>query len=203
MKNFKIWFSAFLFVISVFACSGVFKVGKSYSANQYARLAIEKETAEIEKENKALEEQCLAYTKDIEASKKAISKNEDENKELEEYYSQISEYEKNIDTYKRELSEVNAEARSLGKNIDLTDISNEASGEKVKYTDKTLICPDDIEEGRYKIEGDGFFRIINTSNNNVTESQNVKNLDGNSYTANINKNSKIIIEGTLTLTPVN
>ena len=61
MKNFKIWFSAFLFVISVFACSGVFKVGKSYSANQYARLAIEKETAEIEKENKALGKTYVTY----------------------------------------------------------------------------------------------------------------------------------------------
>ncbi|MDD6484999.1 MAG: hypothetical protein PUF72_10610 [Clostridiales bacterium] len=204
MNNIKLWFISMLVIAAAAGSWLVYGLGHEYGAQKYAQLAIDRETAELNEENKDLQKQCDDYTKEISESKKSIEESTEINSELEDYYSKISEYEEKISTLSSELAAVEKEQQAIsGYDVDLNGISNEATGAAQEFADKTLQCPADLAAGRYKINGKGFFRVVQNSTNTVTESQNLSSLDSNCYTLNIPADSKVIVEGTLTFTPVN
>lgn len=204
MKNLKAVITTAVILLAAVGCVWVYKLGVEYGAQKTAQVRVNLETESIEKENDALEAQRKEYQKDIDSTQTDIEKNESENKTLDEYYKKIEDCENKISNLKSELESAKKEEAAVkGYNVDLSGISNEATGSPKEYKDKTFLCPADISAGRYKISGSGSFRIITNVNNTVTESQNLNNTDNNSYTVNIENDSKIIVEGTLTFTPVN
>lgn len=203
MKNFKTIFTIFIIVTALCLSVWVYRIGTEYGAQSEAYEKVALETEKLEEENKHLAERCDEYESDIEQNRSGIEKSE-ENTVLDDYYEKIADCEKRISTLNEEMEAAKKDESAIKNyNVDLNGISNEEKGAPQKYKDKTLLCPSDISAGRYKISGTGSFRIVTNVNNTVTESQNLSSTDNNSYTTNIEGDSKVIVEGELSFIPVN
>lgn len=205
MKNSsKIFFITLLLLITGAISYFLYNRGVSMGAQSAAEALVKSETIELTKENIELSKSNKEISEKTENLKKQAKDLSEKDSELAEYTKLINDYQTKISSINKELSELNAGSSLNSKYAEqINKVSNEAVGQAKQFKDTTINCPDDIKAGRYLIKGDGSFRIVKTTNNNVTESQNIKNLESKSYTTPIEADSKIIIEGTLTFTEVN
>ena len=204
MEANKIWFVSMLVVVCLAGGYFVYSQGAESGAYKYAADMLSAETDDILDDNRALERQRTQYMDSIEESTSELSDNENESEELKSYYDQITDYEQqsqqldsDIQAAQTEIDSLSAYASSMGA------VSNEASGESRALEAGTYQCPADIAAGRYRLTGTGSFRVVINALNRVSDSQNLGSLDGNSYTLNIEAETKLITEGDVTITPVN
>lgn len=201
-------FRAVFVCVMIAACIAggytVYKLGAESGVYKYAADALRAETNDVLDDNRALERQREQYLETIEESTAGLSEDESENEQLKSYYDRITENENktkqldsDIEAAKAERDELAAYESSLGS------VSNETAGEPRALTDGTYRCPDDIAAGRYRLTGTGMFRIVINASNRVSDSQDLGSLDGNSYTLNIENDTRLITEGDVTITPVN
>ncbi len=203
MSSFKVWFLAILIAITAFCSFILFNRGFSIGARRDAIAMLHTATRELNEQNEKLYDDNEKLSKKTEEVREEYNDILENDSEFAKYNEKVNELTNSIDKIKQEID-------SLGTTDDLSSkyaaqiskVSNAVKGDSITFKDSVLNCPNDINEGRYKIEGQGAFRVINLSNNNVIESQNVKNLESNSYTCKIDENSKIIIDGTLKFTEV-
>ncbi len=200
---FKPWFAAGLAVICAAGGYFVYGQGADSGVYRYAERLLESQTKAVVSENRELADRSEEERKTVEKEERRLAENEEQSAELSKYYDEIDDYEakstelaSELETAKTEHETLSAYAAAVGS------ISNEATGEARKLEDGTYECPDDISAGRYKFTGTGMFRTVERASNKVTDSQNLKNLDGNSYTMNIESDMRIITEGDVTITPV-
>ncbi len=203
MNSFKVWFVAILATITVFTSFILFNRGISIGSRRDAIAQLHNATKELKDENTKL------YDDNEKLSKKTEEVRAEYNKILEND-SEFAKYNEKVNSLTISIDKIKQELANLGTNDDLSSkyageiskVSNAIKGDSVTLKNSTLNCPKDISEGRYKIEGQGSFRIIKLSNNNVIESQNLKNLESNSYTCRIEDNCKLIVDGVLKFTEV-
>ena len=203
MNSFKIWFIAALAAITALSSYLLFNRGVSIGARHDAIASLHTQTKTVNDENSKIYKDNEKLSKKIDDTKKEYNDILENDEEFAKYNKKVQDLEKSIAKIKQEISDLGNTTDTNSKYAnEISKISNSPKGSPVTYNNSTLKCPGDISEGRYKIEGNGSFRIIKISNNNITESQNVKNLESNSYTCKIDSDSKIIIEGTLKFTEV-
>ena len=203
MDSFKTIFVSALAGITAASAMFVYTQGAEGGVLKHADDALTAEIKAITDENKELQTKKDGYLASIEESTAVLSQNEEENKVLEDYRNQINETKSSLSELTKSLETAKAEKDALSKyssNID--EVSNSSTGASKKLEAGTHICPNDIVEGRYRLSGTGSFRVVISASNNITESQNLKNLDSNSYTLNLPKDSKLITDGDVTITPV-
>lgn len=204
MESFKLWFVSMLVIAVAGGGYFVYTQGLDYGAQKYARDALSIEIKEIEKENADLKKQKEQYISTVNESSTALSDNEEENKELDQYYSEISDYEEKISQLDKDLEMVNAENDKLSQyTSNLAGISNDVTGTAVALKDKTYQCPTDIAAGRYKVTGTGTFKVVSNVSNSIVDWGNMSSMDGNTYTFNLESNTRVTVEGELSFTPVN
>ncbi len=203
MNSFKVWFVSILAAITVFTSFILFNRGISIGARRDAIAQLHNATKELNNENTKLyddNEKLAKKTEEVRAEYNEILEND----------SEFAKYNETVNSLTNSIDKIKQELATLGTKDDLSSkyateigkISNAVKGDSITLKNSVLNCPKDISEGRYKIEGEGSFRIIKLSNNNVIESQNVKNLESNSYTCKIEENSKLIVDGVLKFTEV-
>ncbi len=203
MNSFKVWFIAILAAITVFTSFILFNRGISIGSRRDAIAQLHNATKELNNENNKLyddNEKLAKKTEDVRAEYNKILENDSE---FAKYNEKVNSLTNSIDKLKQELAALGAKDDLSSKySAQIGKISNAIKGDSITLKNSVLNCPKDISEGRYKIEGQGSFRIIKLSNNNVIESQNVKNLESNSYTCKIEDNCKLIVDGVLKFTEV-
>ena len=205
MKNSsKIYFITLLVLITAALSYFLYNSGVSIGAQSAAKNLVKSETIKLTKENIELSKNNKKISEKTEDLKKQAEELSEKDSELAEYTKLINDYQTKITSINKDLSELNSGSNLNSKYADqISKISNETVSQTKQYKDTTLNCPTDIKAGRYLIKGDGSFRIIKTTNNNVIESQNIKNLESKSYTTPIESDCRIIVEGVLTFTEVN
>lgn len=204
MEANKIWFVSMLVVVCLAGGYFVYSQGAESGVYKYAADTLDAETDDIIDDNRALERQKTHYMDSIDESTSALSDNEDESEELKSYYDQITDYEQQNQQLDSDIQAAQAEIDSLSAYASaMGAVSNEASGESRALEAGTYQCPADITAGRYRLTGTGSFRVVINASNRVSDSQNLGSLDGNSYTLNIEAETKLITEGDVTITPVN
>ncbi len=203
MNSFKVWFVSILVAITVFSSFILFNRGISVGARRDAIASLHNATRELNNENAKLydnNEKLAKKTEEVRAEYNKILENDSE---FAKYNEKVNSLTNSIDKIKQELAGLGAKDDISSKYAsEISNVSNAIKGDSITLKNSVLNCPKDIKEGRYKIEGDGAFRIIKLSNNNVVESQNVKKLESKSYTCKIEYNCKLIVEGSLKFTEV-
>ena len=202
MNNFKIWFTSILVIICIGGGIYVYTQGKDNAVKKYALDALKSETKAIEDDNKELLQQKNSYLSSINKDKTEISDNENSS-ELQVYYSEIADYAAKNQQLDKDIENAKKEKESLSQyTVNLSGVSNRATGESRILDPGTYQCTADIAPGRYLMTGSGSFRIVSNAANRVTESQNLGRLDGNSYTLNIESETRVITDGTVVITPI-
>ena len=204
MDSFKIWFASVTAVISMIAALFVYTTGSENGALKYANDALSIEIQTITEENKDLRRQKNNYAAEIENSNTLFSENEEENAVLEGLYTQLKLCETTLSELNTELTEAKAEKAALAmyqSNID--QVSNNSTGDSIALEAKAYQIPEDISAGRYRISGLGSFRVVDIASGLNLESQNLKNLESNTYTLNLSQATKLITDGDIVITPVN
>lgn len=202
MNNFKIWFTSILVIICIGGGIYVYTQGKDNAVKKYALDALKSETKAIKDDNKELLQQKNSYLSSINKDKTEISDNENSS-ELQVYYSEIADYAAKNQQLDKDIENAKKEKESLSQyTVNLSGVSNRATGESRILDPGTYQCPADIAPGRYLMTGSGSFRIVSNAANRVTESQNLGRLDGNSYTLNIESETRVITDGTVVITPI-
>lgn len=202
MNNFKLWFTSILLIVCIGGGIYVYIQGKDNAVKKYALDTLKSEIKAIEDDNKELLQQKNSYLSSINKDKTEISDNENSS-ELKTYYSEIADYEAKNQQLDKDIENAKQEKESLSQyTVNLNGISNRATGESRILETGTYQCPADIAPGRYLMTGSGSFRIVSNAANRVTESQNLGSLDGNSYTLNIESETRVITDGTVVITPI-
>ena len=204
MQSFNAWFATATAVICACGCVFVYGQGKDGSQLLAAQAIVNSEIKQLKDQNNSLEKQKNEYLETIDAGNALIKENEDKNSVLTSYSAEISDYESKIAELDKQLASAKAEKEALsGYAEGLSNVSNQPSGEAQKLAPGTYLCPSQLAAGRYRLSGSGMFRIVN-ARNSVIESQDLSKLDGNSYTFNLDSDSRLISEGEdMTLTPMN
>lgn len=199
MNMVKLWIvSALVLVVSASACF-LYRLGVDYGEYRYAYDALKEEVQSIKEENEEIKKQMPEYS-----DKAGAQMSKDEKAQtLERLDSEISGYENEIQKLGEELETVKNEKAILQEfSESMKNISNSASGSPITLSNNTYQCPSDISEGRYKVTGDGSFRVVVNSSQEIIDSQLVSQLEGNMYTFNLKSGTRITVDGTLTFTPV-
>ncbi len=203
MNSFKVWFLAILVAITAFSSYILFNRGFSVGARRDAIALLHTATRELNEQNEKLYEDNEKLAKKTEEVREEYNDILENDSEFAKYNEKVNELTTSIAKIKQEITSLGtADDISTKYSHQISKVSNAVKGDSVTFKNSVLNCPKDLHEGRYRIEGQGAFRVINLSNNNVVESQNVKNLESSSYTCKIEENSKIIIDGTLKFTEV-
>lgn len=203
MESNKLWFVSMLVIVCIAGGYFVYTQGADSGAYKYAADSLKAETNKILNDNKDLEKQRTQYMQSIDENTAELAENENESKELKSYYDQINDYEQKSQQLDSDIQAAQTEKESLSEYASaMGAVSNDASGESRALAAGTYQCPADIAAGRYKLTGTGSFRVVINASNRVSESQNLSSLDGNSYTMNLEAETKLITEGDVTITPV-
>ena len=182
----------------------VYTVSSQNGALKYANDTLKIEIQTIAEENKDLRRQKNNYAADIESSNILFSENAEENAVLEQLYNQLKLSQTTLSELDTKLTEAKAEKAALSmyqSNID--QVSNNATGDSIALEARAYHIPEDISAGRYRISGLGSFRVVDIASGLNLESQNLKNLESNTYTLNLPQAAKLITDGDIVITPVN
>lgn len=204
MDSFKIWFASITAVISMILALLVYTVSSENGALKYANDTLKIEIQTIAEENKDLRRQKNNYAADIENSNILFSENAEENAVLEQLYNQLKLSQTTLSELDTKLTEAKSEKAALSmyqSNID--QVSNNATGDSIALEARAYKIPEDISTGRYRISGLGSFRVVDDASGLNLESQNLKNLESNTYTLNLSQATKLITDGDIVITPVN
>ena len=203
MKTFRICFISILVVLSIITSYILFNRGMSIGARHEALDNVTESTNLLIEQNNQIYNDNQFLSEKIESMKKEI----DDIKTNDPIFAQFT---KDMENYQKSITKIKQDIDTLGMPSDLNSkyaeqigkISNDTIGTPITKTDETMTCPKDIKSGRYKIEGNGSFRIINTINNNIIEAQNLEKVESHSYTCHVDEECSIVVEGTLKLTEV-
>ena len=203
MNRFRIWFVSILVVVSLVGGYFVYAQGERSGAYRYASETLETEVKSVRKENSEKEKQKENYLKAIQKNTEKLSQNEEQGKTIKGYYNEITDYGQKNSQLDADIQKATDEKDRLTQyNASLNEVSNAATEEPRTLTPGTYQCPTDLAAGRYRFSGTGSFRVVSNASNRVVDSQNLKNLDSNTYTMNIENEMKLITEGDITVTAV-
>lgn len=191
-------------IVSIASSLFLYNYGSNVGTQKAAKLKLKNELIQVKKENIKLSKANKELTNKIDDHKKDAQTLMEADSELKKAVKEIEDYQTKISSLKQELTNLNTPSELNSKYaLQIQNVSNAQISNPVHYANTTLLVGEDIDPGRYCVKGNGNFRVINTINNNVTESQNVGLLESDSYTAIIEKNCKVIIDGALTFIEVN
>lgn len=191
-------------IVSIASSLFLYNYGSSVGTQKAARLKLKNELIQVKKENIELSKDNEELTDRIENYKKDAQKLMETDSELKEAVKEIEDYQTKISSLNQEFAKLNTPSELNSKYASqIQNISNAQVGNPIRYSNTTLFVGEDINPGRYCVKGNGTFRVINTINNSVTESQNVGLLESDSYTAVIEENCKVVVDGNLTFVEVN
>lgn len=190
-------------VLTVVASVVLYQYGSKIGTTQAAKARLRSEYIQLKKDNISLSEENQNLEQKVAAIDEKRQNLINTDAELKKSTELIAEYQKKNEELQNELNAINTPGELNSKyNNQINQISNAKTGDVITYSDVVLVSGKDISAGRYCISGDGSFRIIKKTNNNIVESQNVGLLESDSYTTNVDAECTIIIEGTLDFTPV-
>lgn len=219
MDKFRVSVASAAVIISLTAGYFVYHKALSSGALNNADSILRTEITTINNDIKKLEERRDNYSKSIEKNNRVKFQNDEQNKEITKLNEQIDEYKKKTEELENQLKTAKAKQERLTQHESgIKNIPTHTVGEPItlgsgtykctsQATDIVAITPSQSAEGqippgRYKLSGNGSFRIVSASSNTVTESQNLKNLDSNSYTLNLTDNTELITDGDVSVSEI-
>lgn len=225
MDRFRLTFTTVTIIIAL--TSGYFIYNKAHSSGAItnADKLLSAEISVLNNDIKKLEERCDAHSASIEKNNSIKFQNEDESKELAALNEQIEIYTKKQEELEKQLNTAKSKKSRLSQHEDeVKKLPNYIDGETVALNSGAYVCTSQVTEitlaeasdssatsatsdakgkippGRYKISGTGSFRVVSELSNAVTESQNLKALDSNSYILNLSEHSELITDGEVSVT---
>lgn len=195
----KILTAAILFVVIAAAVAAGF-VAHSFAASRESAAEFKSALNSLLDENEKLNQRREELKSNVSETEKNIENKNEIRIEADEYADRLNELKAQVDASNRMLTEMEASIKKKNEYIEKADsIKRLSRGRSVSLSDKTFKCPDDIAAGRYIAEGRGNLLIYNTENK-LRISENLTNIDTNSFTFDIEEGESVKATESLTLT---
>lgn len=195
MENRKNMFYIILCVCAaVFTAAAVFAGIYCQTASE-AKAELRKMTSELKTENENLKNREEILRKSLDSKQDETDEKDALNKKITEITSDTEKIKEDISSMESEISKLRSDSEKLSEKTEaLSKGMNEKTLDSMRCKDETLMCPAEIEEGRYKITGEARFTITSLSNK-VSTAEDLSQLETNSYIFEIEAGESITVDG--------
>lgn len=193
-----------IFYITLASCTVVFTgaavfAGMSFRTGIEARTIVSKEIQTLETENGNLKNREEILEKSVSSKEDETDEKDALNKKIVDVTEKIETVTKDTEAKRGEYNKLTESSKTLSEKLTaLTDGMRSKVTSSQEVSDRILMCPSDIDEGRYKISGDASFSIT-SSENTVSTAEDLNAVDTGTYIFEIAAGEKIKIEGDASL----
>lgn len=189
-------------VIVILAVSAGF-FAHSHATKSQAKNNFKNELSALETENYKLEKKRSELKDSVSETESDIEAKNEIGLEAEEYINKLEATRQEVEAANQTLSNLETSIEKKQEYLKQADsIKPPVEGNILSVMSETLDCPSDISPGRYIAEGSGNLLIYNSSNK-LRISENLTNIDTNSFTFDIESGESIKVTDSVTFTELN